>query len=293
MQKKIKYNFIVSSENVLPQDFLFRNKVDLFLFFNKNEKFHFITFSHVLMDGMSFMLFCIDFYSFLGKFNINHQMDSTRNYESFNIFKILELISIPRLLKNNLLLENICNQPNYNVISLPLRKFKSKSFNQNVCKILENICYELKIISSNQNLRIGIPINLSSIKDRINSNYGNFILIIPDNASLEFSKNYFIVTIIAIFLKFFPLRFINKNLICKFVDLCFNQIDIVYSNMDARYIDNLPVQLIYSAPVFKNKFFTFSILTHNQNVNIIIKSYLLDTSQLNNIKLLFKKKYLE
>jgi hypothetical protein len=86
MQKKIKFNFLVKGFHAASADrypkkqksyshqFLFKKKIDLYLvssrihgLSDKNKcTVHQWAFSHHLMDGVSFMMFCLEFYSLFG-----------------------------------------------------------------------------------------------------------------------------------------------------------------------------------------------------------------------------------
>lgn len=286
MQKKINFSFVVCSARNYSVRFMYRHKIDLLLYIDKRKRIHYFVFSHVLMDGIAFMLFCKDFYSLNGITVKEKDKESNATSRSCNIFKIFSLANFLKM-KSEIVSKK--GESNQIIINTTFKKFRTKSFNQTICKILEENCHELGLISTEEKLRIGVPINICGLQSR--KNYGNYIVIVPDNADLDFSKNYFVVTLLTVLLRWFPIRLFDKSFICKFVDFCFNQVDIVYSNLDARHVDSAPIKIIYSAPVFQNKLFTFSCITHNENVNIIIKSLLLSNNQLVNFKKLFKQKY--
>ncbi len=328
LQKKINYSFLVSS-NIYPHTFLFNKNIDLLLCIsNDPNTTHFFSFSHHIMDGYSFVLFCIEFYNLCGietekcmfTNEIIHSSINLSNYSVFHFLKFFYNLSIDfsssivECDKNmNTGLKINFSLPHFNT---EMNNHKHKlTFNQKICHIIENVVCDLKLIPKKP--RFGVPVNIKPIHKRKNK-YGNFICILPDNSNLEFSKNYFIVHLYILIFLIFPFKYLSQAHLEKIVSFCFNQIDIVYSNIDARiikcsqsnvsnyYYDSLSTPLenssffnsfiqsskrnkntesiiqniTYSAPIFENKLFTFSCISLSESINITIATKTLDKNKL-------------
>lgn len=311
LQKKINFSFLVST-NIFPHLFLFKKNIDLLLCISNNPNTkHFFSFSHHIMDGYSFVLFCIEFYNLcgietgqcvLGNEIINKSINLCNsnfiyNYSIVNIFKFFFNISlnfsgsmsdcdenINTGLKINFSLPHLnssINKTNKNVI---VDKNRHKlTFNQKICHIIENVVCDLELIPTKP--RFGVPVNIAPFHKRKNK-YGNYLCIVPDNSNLDFSKNYFIVHLFILLFLIFPFKYLSQSHLENIVSFCFNQIDIVYSNIDARIIkcsqsnisnyyynnfDSLKMKNINSSLLKKSGSFIQSE-KHNKNTESIIQN---------------------
>lgn len=240
------------------------NNIDLYISFESGK--HFICFSHHLMDGFSFMLFLIEFYSNYG----------FQKYDYINKSKIKEKIiesNITNLLNftywqisNILFVKETCTLPTVSNSKLSFNssyiyKRKNKSFNLHVCSCIENALLQMKVIKKNYKIIYGLPINYKTLKERTMLPYGNYICILPEKTPLTFCKNKLVillVLIITFFISCFPKEFVND-----FCNYCLGKIDIIYSNIDAQVLDTIPFveSIQYNVPAFEQSIMSFSCIT--------------------------------
>lgn len=272
MQKKIAINFLVS-DNQYAHTFLYSKKIDLLLCtlnLSSDKTIHFFCFSHAIMDGYSFILFCTEFYRLCG-IPLDKIMHTNRDYKSYllgnalpipipsssersynySLYSLIKFFLSLRLgsqnlaqythnsnkLKNNISSQSTKKNEGVKInFRIPYRKKPENSpdtFNKNMCQVIEKIVASQNLLACKP--RFGIPVNIASVDQR-KKKYGNYICIVPDNSNLEFCKNYFIIHICIVLFMIFPFKMVSKKYLELIVCFCFNQIDIVYSNIDARLI---------------------------------------------------------
>lgn len=243
---------------------LHRNNIDIYISFESGK--HFICFSHHLMDGFSFMLFLIEFYSMYGfdKFNLINKNKIKHKIIKNNFTNLLNFsywqFSNTLFDKNYNYLPTV-NNDTLSFYSCFIFKHKNKSFNSHVCSCIENALLQMKIINNDHKLVIGLPINYKTYKERTLLPYGNYICILPEQTSLLFCKNKLVILLVLV-ITFF-ISCLPKKIVNNFCNFCLGKIDVIYSNIDAQILDNIPFveSIQYNIPAFEQSIMSFSCIT--------------------------------
>jgi hypothetical protein len=281
LQKKTNFNFIVT-DRVYPHTFLYTKKIDLvFATLNlcADKTTHYFCFSHHIMDGYSFIMFCIDFYALNGISQdkiinnpSNNNNDSsvfsffaTPKYPecAYNIYGLFKFIFNARLdfrsssritaahaeppphagpgIRINFRIP--CLYPNNCDAGRTLSNDGKCTFNQRMCKVIEKVVVDLHLICGRP--KFGIPINTASV-DKRRKKYGNYVYLIADTSDLAFSKNFFIIYLLISLILICPLKMLAKSHLDYIVAFSLHQFDILYSNVDARMLKCSAKKNIYS-----------------------------------------------
>lgn len=260
LTNKIKFHKEKNFHNILHE-----KNIDLYFSIDESNC-HFFSFSHHVMDGFSFLLFLIDFYKRFKKDKIHllitDQLKKRKLNTNTNFVHFLEFCSNFIFKKNTHYLPLLKTSHTIHFLSNYIfHSKKNKSFNSHVCTSIEKTLIQMKIIKNDSKLLFGLPINYKKLSERKKLPYGNYICIIPDTCSLTFSKNLYVISFVLILtyiVSYFPNFLVNE--ISKY---CIGNVDVLYSNIDAQLLDDVPYleSINYSVPARDENIMSFSCLT--------------------------------
>jgi hypothetical protein len=322
--KTTKFSYrICPSSACFSHASLFRRDIDLQLSYGKN--FHYFCFSHHLMDGYSFMLFCKEFYTLLGMYKQNaedlSQLEQPRRINDKVDFHLSKKFPCAGDLQT--LCTSVVNCVNFftrPILSLfggqvsPSKELggflsaqsdsfsffsvekwspknicgKSQTFNQTTCSFIADACKKSLDIfrgKDKTNISFGIPVYVNETGK--SGLFGNNMMVVYDDPLLTNSKNYILLAVLCVLIKmasFLPL----PSYLINFIFECgLEQIDIVYSNIDARRLSDQDalVNVAYMCPTFHKTLLSVCVITFRDRVNVACRSLRLEQTQMDKLSI--------
>jgi hypothetical protein len=259
---------------------LLEERTDIFLAYSRD--FHHFCFSHHVMDGAGFMVFCCNFYRHLGvetPRTLRNQAPHLRTFRSASLWQKLAGCAtyfagpLRAPWRSTPTYEN--PEHSFCFFSMTLEGFLRKkrpdaSFNQAICMCIQHACVASGMCK--RRLRFGVPVY--NTWDSGGRGARNRVCFVYDDATLEHSRNELLGCVLAALLYILPVRLLPVVCIRWLVEFCLRRVDVCYSNIDARSVDDVThlKSIAYMSPAFKETLFSFCTMTVKNKINVTIRS---------------------
>lgn len=270
------YPFLVAPRTLLEE------RTDIFLAYSRD--FHYFCFSHHVMDGAGFMVFCCNFYRHLGVETPPTLRNQTPQLRTFRRASLWQKLAGCATYFAGPLLAPWRSTPTHEnqghsfcFFSMSLEGFLRKkrpdvSFNQAMC-----MCIQQASVASGmckRRLRFGVPVYNTWDGLQPRGGARNRVCFVYDDATLEHSRNELLGCVLAVILYILPVRLLPVVSIRWLVEFCLRRVDVCYSNIDARSMDDVTQlkSIAYMSPAFKETLFSFCTITVKNKINVTTRS---------------------